>query len=206
MVLASLDLVFAQDYCDIQAPNSGITVARLNKRTQHALVLVERSESLAGKVQYRALLPLAELHQRLGRLEPQISKLTGSSQASWSMSMLITGPRSISQTLAKALSRQRLYLQHPSTQVLPEDISYENPQYLAMVGSSLSNGALLAPMLLGPNQEMESSEIKMASQQTETRSLDDDVVDVITMLDHLPRHEYLMQAPVDSRIVTVLLP
>lgn len=178
-------------------------VARLNKRTQFALAIIERSESLAGKVHYRALLPLAELRGRL-KLASQLSSLD-SSQASWDMSILLTGPRSISQVLAKELSRQRLYLQHPST--VPDDMRYENPQYLTMVGSSFSNGAVLAPIVLEPSQESnDTEETKVASRQTETRSLDGDVVDVITMLDQLPRHEYLMEPPVDGRVETVLLP
>lgn len=203
VVLSCLELAFTRDSCSVQTPNSGITVARLNKRTQLSLVLIERPEILTGKVHYRALLPLAELRRRL-ELASQLS-IFGSSQASWSMSILLTGPRSISQVLATELSRQRLYLQHPST--VPDDMSYENPQYLTMVGSSFSNGAVLAPIVLELSQESnDTEEAKVASRQTETGGLDGDVVDVITMLDQLPRHDYLMEPPVDDSIKTVLLP
>lgn len=200
MVLTCLELAFAQEYCDIQT-QSKATIARLNKRTFRVLALLNLSLNLAEKIRYRALLPLAELRRRLDLASQTFT--FDSSQASWSMSILISGPRSISRSLAKGLSRHRLYLQHPST--IPDDMSYENPQYLIMVGSSFSNGAVLAPIALEANQDAnDAAETKAAHPRSE--GLDDNVVDVITMLDLLSSHDYLAEPKVDGRIETVLLP
>ncbi|KAK2762331.1 hypothetical protein FQN54_001341 [Arachnomyces sp. PD_36] len=103
------------------------------------------------------------------------------------------GPPTVSETLAKELSRYRLFLQHPYPK---PDIDYENPQYLTISGAPFSNGAILPPI--------RDDRLQQAARSSD--EIDDDEIDnFTTLLDNLPRHDYLGEAIVDRNIRTELL-
>jgi len=109
------------------------------------------------------------------------------------MAMLIFGPRFISETLARELSRYRLFLQHPYP--MPTNTPYENPQYLSMVGSSLPNGALLPPLLAeAPHRDTYQS----------ARVDQDDEIDLATVIDNIYTPSDLKKVDIDKRIGATL--
>ncbi|KAI1777215.1 SNF2 family N-terminal domain-containing protein [Hypoxylon cercidicola] len=111
--------------------------------------------------------------------------------------LLVFGPQSIANNLAKDLSRHRLFLQHPNP--LPVVVPYDNPQYLRMTGVSLTNGSLLPAI-----QDFEDPE----DISNTTSSQEDDELQMSNLadvLDHLPQHNYLKEVQIDHRILTPLL-
>jgi len=99
-------------------------------------------------------------------------------------------------SLAKALSKYRLFLQHPNPK--PPGLEYVNPQYLAMVGSYLPNGAILAPI------PMDTFDLD-ASRRSDVEQDPEDEVDLRTVMDNLPQHAYLREADIDGRVKATLL-
>lgn len=187
---AYLDLLFGQDRCDVQF--QGVNIATMQTKTQHALQhLIHCSK---GRVCYKALVPRADFKERLdATIQPLgIDKF----KLPWSMNIQIFGVRSIAATVAKELSKYRLFLQHPFPVQL--NAAYENPQYLSMAGSSFTNGAILAPISVEVTQtEIESNDISEDPDQ---------VLDELrTVIDNLPRHDYLREADIDKQVNTDLL-
>jgi hypothetical protein len=182
-----LELIFGQDRCDVQF--KGINVATMNTKTYYALKSLSKE-----RVRYEALVPRAEFKQKLDAavrpLGVDISKLT------WSMDIQIFGFRSIADTVAKELSPYRLFLQHPRP--MPLHVAYENPQYLSMVRSSFTNGAVLPPI----SAEASQGEIESNPRSEELGLPSDELAAVIN---DLPRHDYLREVDIDKRIKTNLL-
>ncbi|KAK3377269.1 SNF2 family N-terminal domain-containing protein [Lasiosphaeria ovina] len=185
-VFVSLDLVIGEDRCDILA--SGFPIAIMNKKMHLAL------KSLVSQPLYRGMVPREEFQQKIAAAE--ISPGIASPNVSCTVAIILCGPRSIGESLAKDLSRFRLFLQHPNPK--PLGLEYENSQYLRMFGSWLPNGAFLAPI---PTESFD--------QDTDRRSnLDrelDDEMDLRAVMDNLPKPAYLREADIDGRVKATLL-
>lgn len=164
----------------------------MQTKTQHALQQVMFSSK--ERVRYKALVPRAELHEILDAVIKPLG--VDKSKLPWSMNIQIFGVRSIADTVAKDLSKYRLFLQHPSP--VPFNINYENPQYLSMVGSSFTNGAILPQISVQKAQtEIESSVV--------FEELDNGLDEIRAVINNLPRHDHLREVDVDKRINTELL-
>jgi len=190
-VLASPDLIFGQDRCDLQF--KGINVATMNSKSQRAL---HQLMSLVSKesVRYEALVSRAEFKQKLEAaqlpLNPDGSKLI------CSMDVQIFGARYLADTIAKELCKYLMFLQHPIRR--PLDVAYENPQYLSAIGSSFTNGAVLPPI----SAEALQNDIESKANIQEP---DHDPDDLKVFINNLPGHDYFREADVDKRIETNLL-
>lgn len=185
-VFASFDLHISQDRCDLLA--QGSPIATMNRQSHFALT----SLSSAASLEYTGI-----IHQTQSRKIPVATTKAlpaTSSKLTCAMALLIYGPQSISDSLAKELSRFRLFLQHPTP--IASHIVYKNPQYLSMAQSSFANGAILPPItneIIEPNND-------------QTVELDcNEFTDLLDVVDHLPRHQQLREADVDQRIKTPLL-
>ena len=185
-VFACLDLAMDEDLCDIQA--KGVSIGTMNKKTHLALRKIGSREAL----EYIGLLPRIELVKKLAAVPkhhgPGLPILT------CSMDILVLGPRSVAGTLARDLSRYRLFLQHPYPMSTP--LPYENPQYFEITGCSFPNGAILPPILTG--------DLEQDSHPSDEVD-DDEIVDLPTVMDNLPELDYLREADVDGRIGAKLL-
>jgi hypothetical protein len=164
----------------------------MQTKIQHALQkLMSCSEE---RVRYEALVHQAEFKEKLDTAMQPLG--VDKSKLPWSMSIQIFGVRSIADTVAKELSKYRLFLQHPCP--VPFNAVYENPQYFSMVGSSFSNGAVLPPISVETTQrEIESNAV--------SEELDHGLDELKAVMNNLPRHDYLREADVDERINTDLL-
>ncbi|KAI1458191.1 SNF2 family N-terminal domain-containing protein [Annulohypoxylon moriforme] len=175
-------LVLSNESGDI-VDTFGNTIATLNKKTYSALSSVAASIS-----------PV-----RFDLIQETIDQKGPSTSSSINRSyvgLLVLGPRSVGNDLAKELSRYHMFLQHPVT--LPSNFSYENPQYLNIAGASFSNGSLL-PAITGYDEIESNSDVPPLQE-------DEQQVDTISyVLDHLPEHTYLKEAEIDPRISTTLL-
>jgi SWI/SNF-related matrix-associated actin-dependent regulator of chromatin subfamily A3 len=183
---ASVELILGDERCDILS--RGDPIATMNTKTHVAL----KSLSYNGRLKYTGKILRSDFNQSITAAARSPS--ANARKPTSTMSILVCGPRSIAEDLANDLSRYRLFLQHPYPR--PADIIYDNPQYFDKVGSSFSNGAVLAP--IGDD----------VFQQDEDRPNDtnqDDGVDVAVIMDNLPGHEYLKEASVDPRINAKLL-
>ncbi|KAH8586237.1 SNF2 family N-terminal domain-containing protein [Bisporella sp. PMI_857] len=185
---AYLDMVFVQDRCDIQF--KGTNFATMNTMTHRALTYLPSKE----KVRYKALVPRTEFKQKLYAITQSLS--VDVSQLVWSMDIHMFGVRSTADTVAKGLSKYRLFLQHPSP--MPFDIPYENPQYFGKVGSSFTNGFILPPISAGPSQGP-------AELHPSSEDLDHRIDEVMAVINDLPRQDYGREVDVDKRIRTDLM-
>jgi hypothetical protein len=186
-VFASLDLAIHEERCDIIT--AGLPIGTLNKKTHLAL------KSLPSRPLCKGMVPKQEFQEKLAAAEP-LSRGMSLLNKSCTMAIILSGPRSIAESLAKGLSKYHLFLQHPDPK-LP-GMEYQNPQYLTMVGSWLPNGAVLAP--IAPeffNKDTDRRD--NADQEPENE------VDLRTVLDNLPQPAYLREADIDGRIKTTLL-
>ncbi|KAE9373912.1 hypothetical protein N431DRAFT_466160 [Stipitochalara longipes BDJ] len=189
-IFTYLDLIFGQDRCDVQF--QGINIATMQTKTQHALQQLISCSN--GRVRYKALVPRADLKEKLDAVVQPLS--IDKSKLSWSMNMQVFGVRSIADTVAKELSKYRLFLQHPNP--VPFNAAYENPQFLSIVQPSFSNGAILPPISVGVTQkEIESNVI--------SEEFDHIIDELRAIMNNLPGHNYLKEADIDARINTDLL-
>ena len=183
-------VVLDEDRCDIQS-QEGISIATMNKKAHSIL----RSLFLEYKIQYQGLLPKLKFMEKLDAATHPVG--LDSSNVEISMSLLIFGLRLIADSLAKALSRHRLFLQHPS---IPTHKLYENPQYPLAITSSFRNGTILPPISVTAAQVDTEAEPPIAA-------VNEDAEDLIAVINDLPRHDYLNGvAHIDSRIRATLLP
>jgi SWI/SNF-related matrix-associated actin-dependent regulator of chromatin subfamily A3 len=184
-------LILNEDLCDIQS-QEGISVAIMHEKVRLAL----RSLSLEHKLHYQGLIPKVKFREKLDIAVQPIG--LASSDLTISMSVLVFGLRSIADLIAKALSRHRLYLQHPSISTAP--YLYENPQYPRMITPSFSNGTLIPPIHLAANHARE--EVDALSD-----AVNDGPEDLIDIINNIPRHDYLSkETNIDSRVKAILLP
>ncbi|KAK3294356.1 SNF2 family N-terminal domain-containing protein [Chaetomium fimeti] len=185
-LFACFDLVIQEERCDIVA--AGLPIGILNKKNHLAL------KSLAPRPLFKGMVPKQEFQQKLAAAE--LSRGMSLPYQSCTMAIVLSGPPSIAESLAKGLSKYHLFLQHPDPK-LP-GMEYQNPQYLTMVGSWLPNGAVLAP--IAPeffNKDTDRRD--NADQEPENE------VDLRTVMDNLPQPAYLREADIDGRIKTTLL-
>ncbi|KAH6856125.1 SNF2 family N-terminal domain-containing protein [Chaetomium sp. MPI-CAGE-AT-0009] len=185
-VFACLDLVIDEERCDITV--AGLPIGILNKNTHLAL------KSLPSQARYKGMVPKQEFQQKLAAAE--LSRGVDLPNQPYTMVIVLSGPRSIAESLAKSLSKYRQFLQYPDPK-LP-GLEYENPQYLTMGGSWLPNGAVLAPIapeLFGKDTDRRDN----IDQEPE------DEVDLRAVMDNLPKPAYLREADIDGRIKTTLL-
>jgi SWI/SNF-related matrix-associated actin-dependent regulator of chromatin subfamily A3 len=189
-IFVYLKLVFGQDRCDIQL--KGINVATMNTTTHHALMSLSSKE----KIRYEALVPQPEFKQKSSAAVQSLG--VDAPQMTCSMNIQLFGVRSTADTVAKELSKHRLFLQHPHP--MPFTVTYENPQYFSMVGSSFTNGAVLPPI----SAEVAPEEIA-SHPPYHSEELDHDSDELVAVINDLPSHDYLREAAVDKRIKTSLL-
>lgn len=186
---AGLSIDLDEDRCDILAQGDTV-VGTLNTRTHLAL----KSLSSAEGLRFLGVVRRAEFEEKLTSIAHPVNGKPAS--LTYSMALLVVGLRSLGDIVARELSKKRLFLQHPKP--MPQSLTYENPQYLTMVTSSLPNGALLPPISV----EALDHEISVCGEKQE---LDNGSDDVIALINNLPRQEYLSQADIDKRITTPLL-
>jgi SWI/SNF-related matrix-associated actin-dependent regulator of chromatin subfamily A3 len=189
-VFVYLDLIFGQDRCDVQF--KGINIGTMQTKTQHALQqLMSHSKE---KVRFKALVHREDLKEKLDTVMQPLG--VNKSKLAWSMNIQIFGVRSISDMAAKDLSKYRLFLQHPCP--TPFNATYENPQYLSMVGSSFINGAVLPPISMDASRpEIEPNAV--------TEESDHGLDELRAVINDLPKHDYLREAVVDERVNTDML-
>ena len=157
-------------------------VAYLNTKSFHHLSGLQK----AASSEWEALLPvrsLDSLTSRTGAIGPgEIAKLN----------LNVYGAAKMSDEIALKLARSGLYLQDPDS--LPTGSTYENPQYLGLPADTMP----YANMPDGMHDE----EVIAAEFSSHGNSYD---LDFDALLDRFARHSYLVQATVDSRIMTPLL-
>ncbi|KAK0705714.1 SNF2 family N-terminal domain-containing protein [Lasiosphaeris hirsuta] len=181
-----LKLVMDDDHCQLMA--KGVSIATINKKSHFALRKLS-----SYPLEYLGIAKQQELQQKL--IAAEVSLGTGVSNLSCTISLLLSGPRSISDALAKELSKHRLFLQHPNPK--PIGVDYENPQYLGMVGSWLPRGPLLTPL------STESAE-QPTDQSSDVNPDDEPEVDLKAVMDNLPKHSYLREADITEGITATL--
>ncbi len=185
-VFASLDLHISKDRCDILA--KGNFIATMNSQTHFALT----SLSSAAPLKYTGIL-LQEQFRKTSAATTKASPAT-SSKLTCAITLLICGPQSIGDSLAKELSRYHLFLQHPISS--PANIVYNNPQYLTMVRFSSVNGAMLPPILSEDFQLENDPAVELDHNES---------MDLLDIVDHLPTQLQPSEADIDRRIKTPLL-
>ncbi|KAI0971966.1 hypothetical protein F4678DRAFT_478970 [Xylaria arbuscula] len=183
---ATLELAFSDDRCDVLA--YGVPVATMGSKTHFAL----KSLSSAAALRYSGTVLRSEFHRKL----TAVAKSTNnhSSKIFCNIALLLFGPWSTKDTLAKDLSRYHLFLQHPIP--MPEGVVYENPQYLRIVGSSFRNGVILPPIGIDIFQQ--------GASRSSTPDPDEPTT-VTSVLDNIPRNDYIRSVDIDVRIKTTLL-
>jgi hypothetical protein len=103
-IFVYLDLIFGQDRCDVQF--QGVNIATMQTKTQH--VLQQLISCSKERVRYKALVPRAEFKEKLYAAMQPLA--VDKSKLPWSMNIQIFGVRSIADTVAKELSKYRLFL------------------------------------------------------------------------------------------------
>jgi SWI/SNF-related matrix-associated actin-dependent regulator of chromatin subfamily A3 len=185
-LFSSLDLRIGEERSDIIV--CGYPIATLHQKTHLAL------KCLAPQPSYKGMVPRQEFQQRLAAAE--VSAGVSLANLSISISVILSGPRLMADSLAKGLSKYRLFLQHPNPK--PPGLEYVNPQYLTMVGSYLPNGAVLAPI------PMDAFDLDASRRNDVEQDLEDEV-DLRAVMDNLPQHAYLRDADIDGRVNATLL-
>ncbi|KAI0155130.1 hypothetical protein GGR57DRAFT_464212 [Xylariaceae sp. FL1272] len=183
-IFATLDLHISKGRCDILA--AGVHVATMNSRTHSAIT----SLSSADSIRWTGILLQEQLQNNI--IPPTKALSSVPSRLTCAMSLILHGPESIGDRLAQDLSRSHLFLQRP---VQPSaDAAYKNPQSLDM--TLLGNPELLPP---GLSHEL-------LAEQDPILDLDDDVeMDLLDIVNNLPKQDNLQEAEVDMRIMTPLL-
>lgn len=185
-IFAGLNLVITEDRCDILA--RGVSIATMNERTHLVLNSLPSNKVLKCS----GLISKAKLDQKLAIAT--VTPSPGSPKLTCTMDILVFGPRTVGDALARHLSRYRLFLQHPYP--MPTNVNYENPQYLAIVGSSFSNGTILPPI---------SADVFRGDSHSSNNPEEDESVDIYSVLDNLPMHDYLREANIGKGIESTLL-
>ncbi|KAI1311219.1 hypothetical protein F5Y03DRAFT_343886 [Xylaria venustula] len=181
---ATLELALTEDRCDFLA--YGVPVATMGSKTHFAL----KSLSSAAMLKYRGIVLRSEFHQKLGAAAR--STHNHASKIFCNIALLVFGPRSTKDILAKDLSKYRLFLQHPVP--MPEGVVYDNPQYLRIAGSSFGNGVILPPI---------AADIFYATGSSTPDP--EEPATFASVLDNLPRNDSIRSVGIDPRIRTTLL-
>lgn len=185
-----LNFVMNEDRCELQSED-GRSIATMNKKVHIAL---NDLSSSVKSIEFKAVTSRKELNQRISTSsEPLNSK---SPRPCWGIHVHVFGARVDAAVVGRVLSHYRLFLQHPSSSF--DDTAYENPHYLNLPGNSLPNGAILPPI---------SSEIlgRDTSHTDSTRSVNHEMTDMFSVINDLPKRDYLTKVETDDRIQTTLL-
>ena len=180
----------SKDRCELQSED-GRSIATMNKKTH--LALSDLSSS-AKSIDFRGLISRKELNERI-TTSPEPFNLKAPS-IFWGINVHVFGARTDAEVVGRELSRYRLFLQHPSP--LLDDTTYENPHYLHLPGNSLPNGAILPPI---PSELLERETGHTKTKETPNH----EVADVFSVIDDLPKQDYLKEVKADGRIQTTLL-
>ncbi|KAI1769275.1 SNF2 family N-terminal domain-containing protein [Hypoxylon sp. FL1150] len=170
---------------------TGIPVALLNKKTHLAFSKL----TAAKQIRFGGNIP--EDDSIINSTAVAGQQPANGSNADSLVNLLVFGPQSVADSLAKDLSRYRLFLQHPD--LLPALVPYSNPQYLPIAGALLTHGSLL-PAIQDVGELNHTSDVSSSQE-------DDDVqtFNLADVFDHFPQHSYLKEVQVDHRISTPLL-
>ncbi|KAI1749839.1 hypothetical protein F4782DRAFT_511716 [Xylaria castorea] len=182
----TLQLEYSEDRCDVLA--NGVPFATMGTNIHFAL----KSLLSADLLSCNGVMPRSELCQKLAAAAQ--APRANSSKICCKTALIMFGPRSMKNAVAKDLARYRLFLQHPVP--MPEGIVYENPQYLSIVASSFRNGAILPPI---PAELFNQGSSRMSVSDP------DESTTIESVLDNLPRHDCLGGVEIDKRIGTMLL-
>lgn len=185
-IFVRLNLVITEDRCDILA--RGVSIATMNERTHLVLNSLPSNKVLKCS----GLISKTKLDQKLAIAT--VTPSPGSPKLTCTMDILVFGPRTVGDALARHFSRYRLFLQHPYP--MTANVNYENPQYLAIVGSSFSNGTILPPI---------SADVFQGDSDCSNTPEEDESVDIYSVLDNLPMHDYLREADIGKGIESTLL-
>jgi hypothetical protein len=184
-IFATLDLSIQDDRYDILA--QGTHIATMNSKTHCAL----NSLRLPERPTFVGVMSKAELQEKL--IAATAPSSNTSSKITSTMSLLVTGHRSIAQTLAKELALHRLFLQHPKPK--PDYLEYDNPQFLSLVGAPCLDRPILPPILGLP----------CPRDAANTKGLDEHGAEGIeAVLDNLPQDVFQQHVNIDGRVQTKL--
>ncbi|CEJ93517.1 hypothetical protein VHEMI09098 [[Torrubiella] hemipterigena] len=192
-IFACLELVFNYSRCDIQTKD-GTHVATINTKFHVSI----RRACFTDDVEYKALVLLSDIKQQAANTTAQRIRTRAPRQCCHT-NIHIFGSRQIAAKVGRQLSRERLFLQHPSPVL--HGATYNNPQYLTLIGGALPNGALL-PSLSNVTLTDESTDCP--TPETNGKPAPFELPDLISVMNELPEHEYLENVAIDDRIITPL--
>jgi hypothetical protein len=186
-IFASLGLSIEDNRCDILCHDTYI--ATMNTKTQFALSSIRLGEQPT----WTGVVPMQELQEKMMAAAESTSK--GPSRITCTMGILVSGPRSIAQDLAKQLARQHLFLQNPVP--IPPNLEYNNPQFLYLVGTPCPDRPILAPLLGIGTQREAATPGTIEDEEEECDS-------IRAVLDNFPQREFRRDIEIDSRIRATL--
>lgn len=189
-------LLFSHERCEV-IETSGNVVATLNTKTYLALRTLTSINEIYFKGYIRPENKNGLTSSAVQSDKSTITPMRKAQNTKSSIDLLVFGPQLAAEVLAKEMARYRLFLQHPFP--IPSDVPYENPQYFNISGVSLSNGSLL-PAIQGL-EDVRNESNASPSQEDNGQA----ATNLAHVLDHLPQHDYLKEASIDSRIKTPLL-
>lgn len=160
----------------------------MNTRTHGVLYTDPFSTSL----DYTGLIRNAKINEMLGTAaefsNPRSPKPTST------MDILIFGPQTIGDALARHLGKHHLFLQHPYQ--MATTVEYDNPQYLGTTRDAFTKttDVPLSPAVDALQKEADPSERADYVQPA----------DLSQVIDDLPTHDYLREANTSTSIKTRL--
>ncbi|KAL2843330.1 SNF2 family N-terminal domain-containing protein [Aspergillus pseudoustus] len=184
-VFVSLDLFVQDDRCDVLTQRTHI--ATMNSKTHHAL----SSLRLPERPKFLGIISKPELQEKLSAAAE--SSVNRSARVTCPMSILVTGPLSMAQILAKEFARYHLFLQHPEPK--PIDLEYNNPQFLSLVGTPCLDRPILPPILGGTH---------LRDTGNPDRLDDLEADDIEAIFDNMPQETLGTDVKIDACIVTKL--
>jgi hypothetical protein len=182
-VLVHLALILREDRCDIQ--NNGVTIASMNKKTHISLKYASGEKPL----KYTGL-----MYKKKLALEFKATSGSSSSKSTSTLDVLVFGPRSLADIVAKDFSRHLLFFQHPYP--MSTDAHYENPQYLDLMGTSFTNGSILPPIM---------ARVAETKPHHDEPNKEEGISTLTMMLENLPNRYYSAEIGIDGRLLTPLL-
>ncbi|KAK0716577.1 SNF2 family N-terminal domain-containing protein [Apiosordaria backusii] len=177
-----LDLSLEETFCGISTLAKHL-IAVLNKKTSTALAKLHE----VADVRYLAYAHRTQLQDGLETLQ------TSTGNVQFGLDIVVIGPQSESDEIARCLSKDSLYLQEPYFMLEP--YPYQNPQYLD----------------IEPYEQEPISCEEQCMDSTTDRGRDVDTAEpshlelILAAIDNLPENLRLDQAEIDSRIQTGLL-
>ncbi|KAH8892451.1 hypothetical protein GQ53DRAFT_861762 [Thozetella sp. PMI_491] len=183
-----VELEFVEDHCTARQPG-GKPIGVMAKKKARALTM-----ALKTPVRYEGLIEEDHWKVKIKELEENPRPIEVM------LDILVYGSPQLGDTLARQLSSQGLYLQHPHQ--ANTCIPYQNPQFLDLPEVSIAETAG-SDLLLGyltPDPTPTPSESQF------WEGLENTLIDFTSILDMLPQHNYLQAVNTDYRVRTKLLP